>query len=318
LWTWRVAGTVDSHRLMSLRFLARTRRAKTVAVATIVDYLGGLALPDRAADGRLFPAVDVTCWLRPDAHTAPERILRHTYGRGKDQHIMIPGWPYSFVVALQTGRSSRTAPLDAVRLAPADDGYPTTDTRRERASAPSRDRVHLRRSGQLGRPGRGHHRRHPPPRASQGTSLGPAAPAANPLRRLPHAQTDLRLDLPKDPHPARGGPVDRLILAVYTQLRLARPLTADLRRPWQTPAPPRPTPARVRRGFGTYARRSYVLPAHLNPRDQHPAGHPAAGTTTPLTPRHDVHAATGLTSEKAATTKRRTKKSVNPRPRRTG
>jgi hypothetical protein len=124
LWTWRVAGTVDSHRLMSLRFLARTRRAKTVAVATIVDYLGGLALPDRAADGRLFPAVDVTCWLRPDAHTAPERILRHTYGRGKDQHIMIPGWPYSFVVALQTGRSSRTAPLDAVRLAPADDGYP--------------------------------------------------------------------------------------------------------------------------------------------------------------------------------------------------
>src|SRR2546430_1460304 len=70
----------------------------------------------RAADGRLVLAVDVTCWLRPDAHTSPERILCHTYGRGKDQHIMIPGWPYSFVVALETGRSSWTAPLDAVRL----------------------------------------------------------------------------------------------------------------------------------------------------------------------------------------------------------
>lgn len=34
---------------------------------------------------------------------------------------MIPGWPYSFVVALETGRSSWTAPLDAVRLAPGDD-----------------------------------------------------------------------------------------------------------------------------------------------------------------------------------------------------
>ena len=41
-------------------------------------------------DGRLVLAVDLTCWLRPDAHTSPERILCHTYGRGKDQHIMIP------------------------------------------------------------------------------------------------------------------------------------------------------------------------------------------------------------------------------------
>jgi hypothetical protein len=50
--------------------------------------LSTVSLP-RAADGRLVLAVDVTCWLRPDAHTSPERILCHTYGRGKDQHIMI-------------------------------------------------------------------------------------------------------------------------------------------------------------------------------------------------------------------------------------
>lgn len=80
----------------------------------------------RAADGRLVLAVDITCWLRPEAHTSPQRILCHTYGRGKDTHIMVPGWPYSIVVALETGRSSWTAPLDVVRLAPGDDAATVT------------------------------------------------------------------------------------------------------------------------------------------------------------------------------------------------
>jgi len=41
-----------------------------------------------------------------------------------------------------------------------------------------------------------------------------------------------------------------LIIAAHTQLRLARPLAADLRRPWERPAAPdRLTPARVRRSF---------------------------------------------------------------------
>ncbi|WP_327279557.1 NF041680 family putative transposase [Streptomyces sp. NBC_01205] len=82
--------------------------------------LAAVSLP-RAADGRLVLAVDITCWLRPDAHTSPERILCHTYGRGKDQHIPVPGWPYSIICALEPGRSSWTAPLDALRLAPGDD-----------------------------------------------------------------------------------------------------------------------------------------------------------------------------------------------------
>ena len=34
---------------------------------------------------------------------------------------MIPGWPYSLVVALERGRTSWTLPLDAVRLRPEDD-----------------------------------------------------------------------------------------------------------------------------------------------------------------------------------------------------
>jgi hypothetical protein len=84
------------------------------------QVLASVPLP-RSADGRLVLAVDVTCWLRPDAHTSPQRILCHTYGRGKDQHIPVPGWPYSIVCALEPGRSSWTAPLDALRLAPGDD-----------------------------------------------------------------------------------------------------------------------------------------------------------------------------------------------------
>jgi hypothetical protein len=85
--------------------LARGR----VDIARMRTALSAVPLP-RAADGRLVLAVDVTCWLRPEAHTCPQRILCHTYGRGKDQHLMIPGWPYSVVCALEGGRTSWTAP----------------------------------------------------------------------------------------------------------------------------------------------------------------------------------------------------------------
>ena len=46
-----------------------------------------------------------------------------------------------------------------------------------------------------------------------------------------------------------------LVLAAYTQLRLARGAVADHRLPWERPLPPaRLTPARVHRGFATLAR----------------------------------------------------------------
>ena len=82
--------------------------------------LAGLPLP-RAADGRLMLAVDVSNWLRPGAATSPDRLFCHVYARGKGQAQMIPGWPYSVVAALEPGRTSWTAVLDAVRLGPDDD-----------------------------------------------------------------------------------------------------------------------------------------------------------------------------------------------------
>jgi hypothetical protein len=82
--------------------------------------IAGLPLP-KAADGRLVLAVDVSPWLRPDAATCPDRSFCHTYGRGDAKHQMIPGWPYSVVAALKTGRTSWTAALDAIRLEPGAD-----------------------------------------------------------------------------------------------------------------------------------------------------------------------------------------------------
>ncbi|WP_319059179.1 transposase, partial [Streptomyces europaeiscabiei] len=57
----------------------------------------------------------------PDAECSADRLFCHTYGRSKDQHLMIPGWPYPFVAALESGRTSWCQLLDAVRLGPADD-----------------------------------------------------------------------------------------------------------------------------------------------------------------------------------------------------
>ena len=71
-------------------------------------------------------AVDVSNWLRPAAGTSPYRSFCHVYARGRGRADMIPGWPYSFVAALEAGSASWTAILDATRLTPADDATATT------------------------------------------------------------------------------------------------------------------------------------------------------------------------------------------------
>lgn len=104
-----------------------------------------------------------------------------------------------------------------------------------------------------------------------------------------------------------------LILAAYTQLRLARPLAADRRRPWEKPSSPdRLTPARVRRDF-RHIRPQTDCPARA-PKPSRPGpGRPPGRKNTRPTPRHDVH-----TAQKTQPAKRRRKKSTTPNPRRTG
>jgi hypothetical protein len=94
-------------------------------IGRLRQALAGLPVP-AWEDGRILLAVDVSNWLRPDAETSPERLFCHCYARGKGNRQMIPGWPYSFVVALEPGRTSWTLPLDAVRLGPDDDAAAVT------------------------------------------------------------------------------------------------------------------------------------------------------------------------------------------------
>jgi hypothetical protein len=98
-----------------------------IEVGRLRRSLVNLPVP-RDGQGRITLAVDVSPWLRPDAATSPDRSFCHVYGRGKGQAQMIPGWPYSFVAALEPGRTSWTALLDAQRLSPGDDATTLTAT----------------------------------------------------------------------------------------------------------------------------------------------------------------------------------------------
>jgi hypothetical protein len=376
--------------------------------------LASLPLP-RAADGRIVLAVDVSPWLRSDAPTSAERLFCHVYGRGKNQAQLIPGWPYSFVAALEPGRTSWTALLDAVRLGPTDNatavtadqlravvgrltaaghwqhgdpdilivtdaGYDITrlafvladlpvellgrirsdrvlrlpkpprppgttgrppkhgpefaldkpatwpepahttitdTTRYGTATATSWDRLHPRLThrgcwldhngdlpvieGTLIRlqvdhlPGD----RDPKPVWLWSSTTGATAADINRcwqsfLRRfdLEHTFRLLKQTLgwtaPKIRTPQAADRWTWLVIAAHTQLRLARPLAEDLRRPWEKPAPPnRLTPARVRRSFRNLRTRT-VLPARApKPANPGPGRPPGSRNRTPA-PRYDV------------------------------
>jgi hypothetical protein len=103
--------------------------AGRVEIARLRWSLACLPLP-AWRDGRIRLAVDVRNWLR--AAASPGRLFCHGCARGKGNAQMIPGWPYSFVAALEPGRTSWTAVLDAVRPGPGDDETDVT-------AAPVRD-----------------------------------------------------------------------------------------------------------------------------------------------------------------------------------
>jgi hypothetical protein len=389
--------------------------------------LAALPLP-RMFGGRIVLAVDVSPWLRPDAPTCPDRLFCHVYGRGRarDADQRIPGWPYQVVAALESGPTSWTAILDAVRLGPADDatavtadqlravvgrlraaehwhpgdplimvvldsGYDVTRLAFVLADLPVQligriraDRVMLAATpprspdgpGPMGRPRRhgavmalaepdswpdpttqtqtatarygtaeatSWHRMHPRlahrgswadhsgtlpiiegalirlvvehlpgQRHAKPVWLWTSTPDADAeqvtrcwqayLRRfdLEHTFRLLKQTLgwttPKLRSPAAGDRWTWLVIAAHTQLRLARPLAADLRRPWEKPLPPeRLTPARVRRGF-RHLRAKTTQPASA-PKPSHPGpGRPPGRHNRQRATHYDVGKTTTNTS----------------------
>jgi DDE superfamily endonuclease len=377
-----VPGPVTSLPELSLAGVHRRGHGSTYAaladgrldVDRLRVVLAGLDLP-RGSDGQIRVAVDVTPWPRPDAECSPQRCHCHRPCRCDGLRQTIPGWPYSVVAALESGRSSWTAPLDAVRLAPGDDATEVT-------AGQIRDLIaRLRQTGQwvqgdppvlvvtdagydvirlafllrdlpvqlLGRI-RGNRRFHAPPgsyagvgrRGRHGQAMKLDDPTTWPtpaqtatdvherygnvavtawgrhhpqllrhagwaqypgplpivdgtlihvrVERLPgnrkpkpmwlwHSHPEAadldvlrlfhvflrRFDLehtfrfikqtlgwtrPRVRHPDQADRWTWLMLAAYTQLRLARGLTDDLRRPWEKPLQPgQLTPGRIRRGF---------------------------------------------------------------------
>jgi hypothetical protein len=97
----------------------------------------------------------------------------------------------------------------------------------------------------------------------------------------------LGLTQPRLRSPAQADRWVWLLLAAYTQLRLARGLAADLRRPWERPLPPHQlSPCRVRRGYRRL-RRILGTPASA-PKPSRPGpGRPKGRTSTPAL-RHPV------------------------------
>jgi hypothetical protein len=93
---------------------------------------------------------------------------------------------------------------------------------------------------------------------------------------------------PKIRDPAAADRWTWIIIAAYTQLRLAAPLAADLRLPWQRPQPPGAmTPARVRRGFRA-VRETLGTPA-APPRPSRPGpGRPKGSKNKHKAPRPPV------------------------------
>lgn len=79
-----------------------------------------------------------------------------------------------------------------------------------------------------------------------------------------------------------------LLVVAHTQLRLARPLAADLRRPWEKPAKPeRLTPARVRRGFRNI-RAHLLCPARVPQPTGTGPGRPLGSKNRRPATRYDV------------------------------
>jgi hypothetical protein len=93
-------GRIDDEALRKL--LARHPLAATVGEAPVF-------------------AVDASVWARCDAETSPQRGYYYHPSRHSAGQPIVAGWAYQFVAQLGFARESWTAPVDVVRVRPAQD-----------------------------------------------------------------------------------------------------------------------------------------------------------------------------------------------------
>jgi hypothetical protein len=161
------------------------------------------------------------------------------------------------IAALESGRTSWTSVLDAVRLGPDDDEVAVT-------AAQLRDLITRLIEA-------GHWHDGDPPilvifDAGYDVTRLAWLLADLPAELLGRRRSDRVMQLTAPPH--QRGTVGRWpwrIITAHTPLRLARPLPGDLRLPWERPAlPGRFTPAQVRRGFRNIRATAPTQPVHRN------------------------------------------------------
>jgi hypothetical protein len=118
--------------------------------------------------------------------------------------------------------------------------------------------------------------------------LAGVPPALRPGAHVPTVQAALGWTRPRLRKPEAADRWTWLIIAAYTQLRLARPLGRDLRHAWEKPTTPgRLTPARVRQTFRNL--RQYMPCPARAPKLHRPGpGRPPGARNRHRAPRYDV------------------------------
>ena len=115
-------GAVDSLPHLSLIPVHQRRHGSVYAAlrrGTInAPQLSATLVRHPLVGGQPAYAVDVSVVARCDAETSPGRAYYHHPSRHSAGQPIVAGWAYSWVAQLGAERSSWTAPLDAVRLAP--------------------------------------------------------------------------------------------------------------------------------------------------------------------------------------------------------
>jgi hypothetical protein len=266
------------------------------------DRLRDLLAGQLAADVPLMFGIDATTYPRPNAECSPDRGPHYAPCRCDGDRKVVPGWQFQWVMGLEWGTSSWTLPVDAGRLP--EGACPVTTTAGQIRDLAGRL---SRRQGPAGRPAplfildQGYAAaalthalgglevellvRIAGDRVFYDGRPGPRKPG--PGRKGVHGQRfELAAGAARVRHPEQAVRWTWLLIAAYTQLRLARGLAADLRRPRERrPRPGRPlTPYRVRRSF-RHLRDQLGTPAHL-PKTTHPGpGRPPGARNTPA-PRH--------------------------------